>query len=257
MNTACALMQKGPVAPSAEQLKLAYRGVPGVPAVDADRLSQNAFGILARNLRADQATALQANLKAQGIEADVIEESALPPLPPGKTVRRLEFTSDALMVYDPLGRPFPVPWGNLTLLAAGNVQQATFQRVRSEREEVRTKFVHGVIPVPVRETIVGYSSQESAAKVLRGEIILTRSAARFSIEAENFNYAACLGEHFQRDVPLDFCRLIGELAGRAPQAAQTRGVATIMAEPPVFLAYPRQKFLEEEIVWMIWRASSA
>jgi len=256
MSTTCAVMQKSPDAPSVEQLKAAYRDVPGVTAVDAERVSQNVFGILARQLRADQAAALQAGLQAQGIDSEVIEETALPALPPAKAVRRLEFTPEAMMVYDPLNRPFPVAWDHLMLLAAGSVQQANFQRVRTEREEIRVKLVHGM-PVPVRETKVGYSSQESAAKVLRGEIIFVRSAARFCIEAESFNYAGCLGDRCQRDVPVDFCLLMRELANRAPQAVRARGVASILAEPPAFIAYLRHKFLEEEIIWMMWRAMAA
>jgi hypothetical protein len=214
------------------------------------------FGILARNLRAEQAAALQAGLSDLGVQTEVVEEAKLPPLPPAKTVRRLEFTREALMVFDPLNRSFPVPWGHLMLLTAGDVQQATFTRTRTEREEVRTKFVHGVIPIQVREIKVGYSSQESAAKVLRGEIVLTRAAARYTIEAENFNYAACLGERARKDAPLDFCLVMRELAGFAPQAALGRGAASILAEPPAFVAYPRHKFLEDELVWMLWRAAA-
>ena len=253
----CALLQKTPEAPSAEQLKAAYHGVPGVPAADADRLCHNMFGILARNLRSDQASALQAGLKAQGIESVVIEESALPRLPPAKTVRRMEFTPEALMVYDPLGRAFPVQWEHLMVIAAGNTQEATFQRVRSEREETRTKFVHGMIPVPVREIKVSYNSQVSTSKVLRGEIILARAAGRFTIEAENFNYSACLGNRARRDIPADFSLFMRELARHAPHAALGRGAASVMAEPPTFVAYPRHKFLEEELVWMLWRAAAA
>lgn len=251
-----AVLQKNLDAPSAEQLRAAYRGVPGVPAADAERLCQNMFGILARSLSADQAAALQGGLRAQGLETEIIEERALPPLPPGKVVRRLEFTTEALIIYDPLGRTVPIPWEHLMLLAAGNIQQATFTRTRTEREEVRTKFVHGVIPIQVREIKVGYSSQESAAKVLRGEIILTRATARYTIEAESFNYAACLGERAQRDIPADFCLAMRELAGRAPQAALGRGAASLLAEPPGLVAYPRHKSLEEEMVWMLWQMAS-
>ena len=251
-----ALLQKSLDAPSAEQLRTAYREVPDVTAVDADRLCQNMFGILARSLRPDQAAALQAGLKAQGIETEVLDESALPPLPPGKVVRRLEFTTETLMVFDALGRAVPVPWEDLMLLAAGNIQQATFPRTRTEREEVRTKFVHGVIPIQVREIKVGYSSQESAQKVLRGEIILTRAATRYTIEGENFNYVACLGEHACKDISADFCLIMRELARRAPEAALGRGVAALLAEPPGLVAYPRHKSLEEEMVWMLWQMAS-
>jgi hypothetical protein len=254
MNPAtCAVMQLSAEAPAMEQLRTAYRSVPGVTAVDADRLCQDVFGVLARNLKAEQAMALQAGLRSQGIETEVVEESALPPLPPGKTLRRLEFTPEAMVVFDPLGRAFPVEWGHVMLIAAGGVQQAAFQRTREERETVRTKFVHGVIPVKVREIKVDYTSRESAEKVLRGEIILTRGAARYSLEAENFNYAAALGERVTKEVPQNFCTLMRELVKHAPQAALGRGAAAIMAEPPGFVRYTRIRSLEEEMTWMRWK----
>jgi hypothetical protein len=251
--TTCAVMQTSAEPPTMEQLRTAYRTVPGVPAVDADRLCQDMFGVLARNLKAEQATALQAGLRSQGIETEVVEESALPPLPPAKTLRRLEFTPEAMMVFDPLGRAFPVEWGHVMLIAAGSVQQAAFQRTRQERETVRTKFVHGVIPVQVREVKVAYTSSESAERVLRGEIILTRGAARYSLEAENFNYAGCLGERVTKEVPVDFCTLMRELIKHAPQAILGRGAATIMAESAGFVRYMRMRSLEEELTWMRWK----
>ena len=168
MNTSFAVLQTSPEPATMEQLRTAYRNVPGIPAVDAARFCDDKFGLLARNLKGEQATALQAGLRTQGIESEVLEEKALPPLPPAKTLRRLEFTPEALMVYDPLGRKFPIEWSHVMLIAAGNVQQAAFQRNREEREVESTAYVHGVIPVRVRETKVQYVSRESKARVLRG-----------------------------------------------------------------------------------------
>ena len=250
---AYAVMQKGPQAPTAEQLKTAYRSVSGIPAVDAARLTQDVFGVLARGLQGDQAAALQAALLAQGLPSEVADESSLPVLGPGKTLRRLEFTPEALMIFDPVGRKFPVEWAHIAVIAAASVQQPSFDRTRKERVEEKIKF-HGLMPVKVRTVKVEYVSHESAEQTHRAEIVLTRGVARYTIESENFLYALTLGEKAQKNVSADFPLLLRELKAHAPLAALSRGASALLAQPPSTVSYPRHKLLEEEVVWMLWSA---
>jgi len=190
-------------------------------------------------------------LKAEGIETEVIEDSHVPALPIAKTIRRLDCPPEALMIADPYGRKFPVAWGHVMLLAAGTVQQATFDRKRTEREEVTIKM-HGLIPVQQRTIKVDYTSREGAAKLMRAEIILSGGVAQYSIEAESFNYE-CLGDRVSHDKMSNFCLLLREIVKFAPQAALNRGAAALLAEPPGLVVYPHKNNLQDEIQWFLWQ----
>jgi hypothetical protein len=247
-----AVMQKGLEQPTIAHLKNAFSRVPNLTAFDANNHCKETFGMIVRNFKADQALALQAGLKAEGFETEVVEESQLPVLPVAKTIRRLEFTRDALMIYDPLGQKFPVEWGHLLLIGAGCLRQASFQRTRSEWEVTTTVLVQGVIPVTVRDTKVEFSSRESAGWVLRAEILLTRAMVRYSIEAEEFSFA-CLGERATRDLAANFCLLLKELMKFAPHAVLNRGATSIGAESPGFVSYPHANVFHQELTWLLWQ----
>lgn len=248
------LMQKTAVAPAFEQLKRAFGKIPGFTAYDAATYCKEPFGIIVRNFTRPQAEALQAGLKAEGAETEIIEDAQLPAVPPTKVVRKLECPAEALMIYDPYGRKFPVEWSHVTLIAAGNVQKATFERQRSEREEVRIKM-HGMIPTAERTVKVEYTSQESTAKSLCAEIVLAGGVAQYSIEAGGFNYE-CLGERMSYDKAANFRLLLRELAKNAPHATLNRGAAAMFAEPPVFTVYPHKNSLQDEIQWLLWRSKN-
>ncbi|MDB6067832.1 MAG: hypothetical protein JWR26_4040 [Pedosphaera sp.] len=247
-----AVMQKGLEPPTIAQLKNAFSRVPNLTAFDANSLCKETFGMIVRNFKADQALALQAGLKAEGIETEVVEESQLPLLPVAKTIRRIEFAPDALMIYDPLGQKFPVEWGHVLLIGAGCVRRASFQRTRSEWEVATTVLIQGVIPVTVRDTKVEFSSRESAGWVLRAEIVLTRAMVRYSIEAEEFSFA-CLGERGTRDLAANFCLLLKELMKFAPHAVLNRGATSIGAGSPGFVSYPHATVFHQELTWLLWQ----
>src|SRR3954452_19660277 len=116
-----AVMQKSLEPPTVEQLKIAFRGIPGLTPMDAYTLGKDAFGILVKRFPFERASALQAALAAQRIETEVVDEATLPEMPPGRHVNCLACTPEALMVSDPLGRSFPLEWKNILLIAAGKV----------------------------------------------------------------------------------------------------------------------------------------
>jgi hypothetical protein len=245
------LVQKTTVAPAFEQLKRAFASVPGFTAFDAGTFCKETFGIIVRNFTRPQTEALQAGLKAEGLETEIVEDAQLPAVPVTKVVRKLECPVEALMIYDPYGRKFPVAWGQVTLIAAGEVRKATFERQRSEREEVRLKM-HGLIPMAERTVKVEYTSSENIAKLLCAEIVLGGGVAQYSIEAGGFNYE-CLGERMSYDKTANFNLLLREIAKHVPHATLNRGAAAMLAEPPVFTIYPHKNSLQDEIQWLLWR----
>jgi hypothetical protein len=246
-----AVVQKDAEPPAGERLQRAFRKVPGLVAVDADRLCKDVYGLLAKNFTGQQAAALQTALKAEGIEAEVVDEAQLPVLPVGKVTRRMEITPEALIVNDPIRGNFPVDWWQVTLIAGGCVNQRSFPRNRRAWVEVTTKFVHGV-PMQVRKEKFEYSSREQAQWVLQAEIMLGRGTARFSIEAESFDFA-CSGKQAATDEGGKFCQLVRELAAHAPHATLNLGATLVMKEPPEFFGYQNYSLLTNELVWMLWR----
>ena len=61
-----AVMQRDLEPPSIEQLKIAFRGLPGLTEMDAHVLGKDAFGVLVKGFTLEKATQLQANLAAPG-----------------------------------------------------------------------------------------------------------------------------------------------------------------------------------------------
>src|SRR5260221_143337 len=99
-----ALMNQGPEAVEHDLFSRAFAGVPGLTPIDAGLLGNPDCGILIRKLTLEQGTALKTNLKAAGIETEVVPENVLPVLPAGKVIRSLEFSPEILNVRDCIQR---------------------------------------------------------------------------------------------------------------------------------------------------------
>jgi hypothetical protein len=104
----------------------------------------------------------------------------------------------------------------------------------------------------VREAKFEYSSRESAGWVLRAEVLLTRAAIRYSIEAEEFNFA-CLGERVNGDLAANFCLLLQDFIGFVPHATLNRGAVSIGSGPAGLVGYPNVSFFQQEISWLLWQ----
>jgi hypothetical protein len=259
MTVLYALLAKTIEPPTPEILVRAFRGVPGLAAADALIAAQSISAILMRGLTADQVLALSAGFKDQGIQTETVPESSLPVLPPARLIRSVEFGATHLKIHEACGRRCEFEWDQVGLLAAGKVQEVKIQRTRREWKEVKTDHigiplghVHVAIPIRVVETKSEYRSRESDQWGLRLEILKTGGAARFVVEAENFQFGdlAC---DASADVQSDFCFLVKELAARASNSARNRGVAAIMAGAPAPVCYLRRAAFQNEMIWMLWQ----
>src|SRR3974390_1889560 len=121
-----AVMQTGLEPPAADQLEQAFRQVPGMTALDVSILGKDAFGVLVKGFEADQATAMQTALAAQGVETEIVEESALTELPPPRQLTKAVFSDEALLIEDVMGRTVALQWQDLQVIAAGRVKLAEF-----------------------------------------------------------------------------------------------------------------------------------
>lgn len=240
--------------PPVEKLARALTRVPGFVAADAPSLARDAFGILAHRLEAAHAGALQGALRAEGIETEFVPERELPPLPPGRAVRQIKPGPEALLIYDPLNRPFPIEWKYVLLVAAGEVRVQEFQQVR---RMVRDPFAPmdrsgGGFGEASAGTRIETSTRERATEKPLLEIVLTGGVQRFLVEVAPPLFA-CLGERKRADTWENFTLLVRDLLEHAPQALPNRGAFCLRQEPPARFTYPSRNAFNEEIVWMLWR----
>lgn len=233
--------------PGHDQLRRAFRLVPGLTPYDASILGNDAFGILVKNFSADQAAALQGALRLEDIETEIVEQSLLPELPPAKLVNRLDCQPDHLLIFDPLGNSFPLEWRHVLFIAAGAVRLNEFVRHQKVRSVTHHHGDGQTIPDEY-ETV----TREERNVHLLGEIIITGAALRYSFAANTFNFAGLKARNLNSPVG-NFCRFIREMIQFCPHAGLNRGASGLAREAPEIFSYPTKNAFHEEIVWMLWQ----
>lgn len=246
------VLQKSPEPVSVEQLRRAYQGTPGFAGADALTLGRDAIGVLAKNLEWEAAAALQSALAAQGVPAEVLDEATLPQLPPTRRVHRLDCQPEALMIYDPLGRSFPLEWKNILMIAAGKVKMSDFTTVMVPHVKVVGRGELVMVPEP--------ETRENRNEHLILEIIISRAALRYTVFPDkppggfSFQY---LGARQTRGVAANFSLLVRDLLQFAPGAAVNCGAACLRDIPERKFVYPSKTAFYQEIVWMLWQMTLA
>ena len=136
-----ALLQRSLDIPPVDRLRRAFESIRRLTSADAPTLAKDAYGILVKNLPAQDASVLHRALEAEGIGTELIPEKLLPKLPPTKFVRQMEFGADCLVIQDPLGRPVPIEYRHLRVLAAGEVEYTQFQRQASSGSDSVPRYL--------------------------------------------------------------------------------------------------------------------
>lgn len=238
-----AVLQKTLDIPPVEKIEQALLAVPGFTRVDAHTFANDAYGILVKNISAEQANTFAQALFGQGIETDVVAQTDLPALPQTKFVHRLDCTSEGLLIYDPLGRSFPLPWQHVMLVAAGCVRMTDFNRV-----ENRVWIDDGQ---GGKTRITEYRNVEAQNGHLLLEIIVSGAVLRYSASAEKFRFEY-LGDRRTKSLPENFALLVQDLAAFAPHAMLNRGAFFLKQNENLF-PYPSKNAFFEEITWLLWR----
>lgn len=239
------VLQKSLDIPPVEKLQAAFRAVPSLTVHDAFSFANDAYGILVKSMEAEEAHTLQHALAQEGVETELVPMNALPELPPIKFVRQLDYHGEALMVFDPLGRSFPVPWQQVTMITAGSVRLVEQKTIRS-----------GVTPDRSDESgwdaPPDYTTREERNFRPLLEIMLGNSASRLQLQADKA-FFRCLGERQTRDEVINFTLLVRDLLQHAPHALVNRGAFYLREEPPQLFGYPSKNAFYEEMVWLQWR----
>ncbi len=240
----------GPDAPSAEIIKESFRVVKRLTEADAAKAALHFSGVLMRSLTGPEAEAMQTAFRAHGVPTAVLRLGEWPRLPDAKFVKRLEFQSDALQVFDPLGRPVPVPWSRINFLAAGVVRHVQLGRkIIHESGQPRIGPGKGIWnkPPPVTKSVV----LDGCQFILH--IVLGAAAMRFEVEGGQFHYRYVFDrpelEPYQK-----LGLLVRMLAEQAPQAVLNRGARELARDNVKAAEYPHKPLLESELAWQVWRA---
>ena len=242
-----AVLQKDSASPTADQLKRAFKSFNTLTDADAVRLSVTAQGILMKSLDSDAARAFQKALQAEGVGTAVVPENDLPKLPEGRSLQRLEPSPQAFTVFDLLGRPTPIAWDDLALIAAGAVRHFEVSKKQTERTEVQFNPIYGVS----RKTI-----QETAHKVESGsqlmlEIILAGAATRYQIDAARFPFKYLIDQPGLSTAE-KFVWLVREICRHATRALLNRGALGLLGGQATVPEYTSRQMLTDEMIWLLW-----
>jgi len=244
-----AIVQKSLEAPPVQAMVEAFRALPQLTDIDAATMASDAFGILVRGLELADAGRLLQALHAAGIEAEMVDHKSLPPLPPPRPCRRAEPTPERFVPCDHLGRPQPVEWSHVILLAAGGVRGTEFKHTATEKVVPGSRYgARGGEPV----TRVEHKDVAKDTVRLTLEVFLDVAPGRYHIEAHRFNFAY-LGDRLHDERTHNYVALVQDCLRHATGAVLNRGAAAQKRDPRKLSTYPNKHAFEEEIVWLLWR----
>lgn len=243
-----AIVQMSLKRPSVAQLRRAFASSNVLTANDAVTLARNAYGILAVNITRDDACTLQRALKTEGVPVQVVDQAALVGLPPGKRLKRADCGSQALIVYDALGRPGQVDWSQVFLIAAGSVATARRPEDKAQRAVFtgRSEIESLTLPAGAKP------GQRSTAR-LALEIFIAIEPYRYQAFARELRYNY-LGQRLHKSVEANFALFVADLMRYAPDAIANRGAKVIRQDKTRTFRYPSRRAFLDEITWLFWRA---
>jgi hypothetical protein len=254
-----ALMQHTLEPPPVEQLKAAFRALPSLTDLDAATMAQDAFGVLVQGLELADAGRLLQALNAQGIEAEMVDEASLPPLPPPRPCRRADPRPDAFVPCDHLGRPHELEWSKVILLAAGAVPMREMKHTTKQRVvgySAGAPYGYHALaddsPYGGAITRTVHSDKEVESVKLLLDVLLAEAPGRYRIDAEKFHFGY-LGERRAPNRTKNYLQLVGACLQNATGAVLNRGAEELLNDPTAVLQYRSEHAFEEETVWLLWR----
>ncbi len=253
MATDYAVVQNEPTMPSPDSLETAFKVLSDLVDIDADTLSNDAYGIITDGLSHSDAQRLCVALNAEGVSTCVVPESDFPKLIPAKQIRRLDCTPGDMLLYDTLGRAAPILWDQVIMVAAGLVTVSEFKRSERDRIVVRGTG-HGGGSCPILLTDVSTKEEQNIRPML--EIYMTVDPTRIAVHGHEFQYNY-LGDRLQLRYMDNFALLVQDVTTFAASAILNRGAMSLRDDNTVTYHYPTRHAFEEEIVWSLWRCSLA
>jgi hypothetical protein len=247
-----AIVQTSLIVPSVVQMQKALQVLPQFAGNDASLIAQDACGVIVHNLNEADAHFTCRALIKEGVDCEVVEETAMPALPSVIKMRRFDCEREHLILYDLLGRKLPIPWANVVLVAAGSMPMN-----RSDDAGKRRSQPQG--------SAVGSPSRGSATdedRFIRRESILDflldvdDRLARYRFESTTAQYEY-LGGRRSIDEDQNFGSLVGDMTSHATGAVFNRGATSLAVDGRTTYAYNSVRAFEEETIWQLRQGSAA
>ncbi len=212
-----ALLQTSIAPPPVEALQRAFRSSDSLASADAMFVVDDAFGILARDLPADDAQHLAASLASENVDVELVAERDLPRLPDATFFTGIQVADDCLRVYNAREDVTELPYRGLRLVAVGY-----------DGEQVHFELVFG-------DATVRFNSDLHS--------IHFRHSPEFNGRSPGENL-------------LLLVRRLREIAPHIilNRGAETLCIGTPVEHVEDFVTYPRTSAFFEEMVWLLWRA---
>jgi hypothetical protein len=215
-----ALVQKSMTRPEVTALERAFACGRGLTPADARFVADDAFGLLARNLSLEDALFLQLSLGTEGIEVEVVPESALPRAADAELFSYLECQDGRLVLFNALEQIFETECDAVSILCAGYDQR-----------EVKIELFAGPEPRRFSGTM---------------DRMLWEHMPQFADPSEPDN----IGEQYRN--------LVRHLVRACPNALVNRAAAVLAQEELTGdvteqISYPRPTAYMEELTWLLWK----
>jgi hypothetical protein len=212
-----ALLQTSIAPPPVEALQRAFRSSDSLASADAMFVVDDAFGILARDLPADDAQHLAASLASENVEVELVAERDLPRLPDATFFTGIQLADDCMRVYNAREDITELPYRGLSLIAVGY-----------DGEHVRFELVFG-------DATVRFNSD---------------------LQSLHFRHSPELHGRSPGENLLLLIRRLREITPHSilNRGAETLCLGNPVEHVEDFVTYPRTSAFFEEIVWLLWRA---
>ena len=230
--------------PTAEALRRAFEAVDVLVGLDAAAVARERSGIVAWNLRHEDAARLTRALGREEIAAQSVDQATLVKLPSHRALKQADCRDDGLVAFDALNRPSRFTWSQVMVLAIGSVP------IRDLRRGPKQMIGTVDSTAPVSYTPIKYMVEER----LVAELILDAEPYRYRIRAREFRYNY-LGQRLQRGYAANFAELVNDLVRYATQAELNLGALAVREQQGATVEYASLHAFEEELVWLLWQAS--
>lgn len=257
------VIQADSAAISEKQLAAALPVTKRFAPADAAKVAKESFGLFVERLDLDRAKAFQKALREQGVESEIIDDSALFSMPPVKTTKRIDCVAEHLAVYDAMGRPREIPWSDVLVVAAGSVslyetnvtESSSWKSPKGGKAAfLVTGGMSSVVPgmgvMPVPQTTRTLKGQEVPRYVI--ELIVLGDPTRYRAEAQELSYAY-LGNRQTGEPAGNIAVMLADIMKFAASAAFNQGFVALVSDFGNAFTYPSRKSFEREIVWLVWR----
>jgi hypothetical protein len=229
---------------SREELEEASMAAPNVARADCAVLQRELFGIVVGNLPHEDALALQAALRARNFPTELVEQSALPALPPPKRETALKLTDAGVALVDLYGRERLFAREQLVFGAAGYVVRLR-QRVAGQHEEVVYRGRYGTRT----QTVTDYRLQDVPEFRLEMFASVEPYRLQWVVDPDNTIQVNGGPVALRHQEKLD--EIFRQLAVLLPAERVNLGIRKLSAGG--YFVYPSARAFEEEIVWSFYQ----